>query len=141
MKLSEEEMKEKHAQFQYVQKQIEQISEHIETLNQQRQELDATISAMNDLMLVEPGSEIVAPIANGIFIKGKITDKTLLVNVGANTTVERTISEVVILLEKQKEEVTENTVDAEGVMQELTQHALKIFKDVEDNVQHPPEQI
>ncbi|MBS3165919.1 prefoldin subunit alpha [Candidatus Woesearchaeota archaeon] len=139
MVLNEEQMKEKYKEFQYIQKQIEQVSEHIEMLNQQRGELDATISAMNDLVLVEPNSEILAPIANGIFIKGTITDKKLVVNVGADTTVERTIPEVITLLEKQKEEITENTVNTEKIMHELTQHAMTIFRDVEENVQQTEE--
>lgn len=132
MTVNEEELKEKYMEFQLIQKQIEQISEQVGTLHQQNNELDLSINALNDLDKTKLNSEILAPIADGIFVKAELKDKKLIVNVGANTTVERIIPEVITLLEKQKEEITKNTGEAEQVLEKFTQRAMKIYQEVEE---------
>ncbi|PIZ50545.1 prefoldin subunit alpha [Candidatus Woesearchaeota archaeon CG_4_10_14_0_2_um_filter_33_13] len=129
----EERMKELYMQFQMLNQQMEQVSQHLEMLTQQNAELDISINAISELNTVKPGNEFLAPVADGIFLKGEIkeTDK-LIVNVGSNTTVERTIPEVITLLEKQKNELGERMKEADAFMQELSKEAMRIYKVVEE---------
>ena len=130
---AEEQMKEKYMQFQTLQQQMEQVSQHLEQFNQQLAELDISIIAIQELGSAEKDNEILAPIADGIFFKGKLTDnQKLVVNVGSNVTVERTIPEVIKLLEQQKEETGKRMQEADEVMQHISKEAMKVYQDVEE---------
>jgi prefoldin alpha subunit len=129
---NEDQMKEKYMQFQMLQQQMEQISQHLEMFNQQIAELDISINAVQELESVEKDHELLAPIADGIFFKGKLTDnQKLVVNVGSNVTVERTIPEVIKLLEQQKEETGKRMQEADEVMQHISKEVMKIYQEVE----------
>ncbi len=130
---NEEQMREKYMQFQMLQQQMEQVSQHLEMFNQQLAELDISINAVKELETAEKDNELLAPIADGIFFKGKLIDnKKLVVNVGSNVTVERTIPEVIVLLKEQKEETSKKMQEADEVMQHISKEAMKIYQEVEE---------
>ena len=131
-KTNEEELQQKYLQFQLLQQQLEQVNEHLQMLNQQNAELDISVNAVAELSQTEVNNEILAPIANGIFLKAKLTDnKKFIVNVGSDTTVEKTIPEVIKLLEEQKQQVYQQLVEADAIMQELTSQAQIIYQEIE----------
>ena len=116
-----------------LQQQMEQVSQHLEMFNQQLAELDISINAIKELKHAEKDNEVLAPIADGIFFKGKLVDnQKLVVNVGSNVTVERTIPEVLVLLEQQKEETGKRLQEADEVMQHISKEAMKIYQEVEE---------
>ena len=129
-------MQHKYMEFQMFQKQVEQLNEHLETMNQQDTELDISINAIKELAQTKIDTEILAPIANGIFVKSKLIDnQTFIVNVGADTTVERVPLEVIALLQQQKEELASNMVEAQQVLQQMTTHLRNIYQEVEEHRQ------
>ncbi|MBU0457554.1 MAG: prefoldin subunit alpha [Nanoarchaeota archaeon] len=129
---NEEDIQNRYMQFQMLQQQIEQVSQHAELLNQQNIELETSISALQEIEKIKINNEILAPIANGIFLKAELKDnQRLIVNVGGEITVEKTFPEVVKLLEEQKEEVTAKVMEAEEVLQQLQYQAMKIYEEVE----------
>ena len=122
-------------QFQYLQQQLEQISQHLEMLNQQNAELDISINAVTELGKTKIDNELLAPIADGIFLKGELKDnKKLIINVGMNITVERTVPEVVKLLENQKSQLQLRLIEVEAVRQELANQTMMIYKEIEGKV-------
>lgn len=124
-------MQQKYLQFQTLQQQIEQISEHVEMLNQQNMEIDVSIMAIKEVGKTEIGKEILAPIANGIFLKSELKDnQRLVVNVGSEVTVEKTIQETAELLERQKEKTSSKIIEANEVLKELNEEAMKIYEEV-----------
>lgn len=129
-KMAEEEnWKEKYMEFQMLQQHSEKINEHVEMLNEKLGELEISINAVKELGDTKESTEILAPIANGIFFKASIKDaKNLIVNVGSDTTVERTNSEVILLLEAQQDDLREKLVEAEHVMQEIHKKMVKIYE-------------
>lgn len=132
MALEEEQLKEKYMQFQLLQQQVEQVKEHVETLHQQNVELDASLDTVQEIGKTKLNNEILAPIANGIFIKAGLKDnKKMIVNVGSDVTIEKTIPEIVQLLEKHKEKLVEQTEEAENILQQLQTQMVKIYKQIE----------
>ena len=122
-------------QFQFLQQQLEQISQHLEMLNQQNAELDISINAVTELGKTKIDNELLAPIADGIFLKGELKDnKKLIINVGMNITVERTVPEVVKLLENQKSQLQLRLIEVEAVRQELANQTMMIYKEIEGKV-------
>jgi len=134
--LSEERVKERFMEFQQLQQKIEQVTAHIEMLNQHNMELEESKNAIAELGVSSKGSDVFAPIANGIFIKATLSDTaTLLVNVGSNTVVEKTIEEVIDLLSEQERDLSRNMVEAQEFLQQLHQQGMVIYKEVEQYVQ------
>ncbi len=133
MATNEEQIQQKYMQFQMLQQQLEQISQHLELLNQQNAELDISINAVKELGETKVDNELLAPIADGIFLKGELKDnQKLVVNVGSNTTVEKSVPEVVDLLKKQKEDISKKMVEADAMMQEFSQQAMQLYQEVEE---------
>ena len=132
---SEEEIKEKYMEFQTIQQQLQQLTEHVEQMNQQAAELEISINAIKELEKTPLQTEFLAPLANGIFVKGELKNNSnLIVNVGSNVTLERTPKEVIELLHKQRVEVVERTAEAEAIVEQLSAYAMKLYKEVEKHV-------
>ncbi|MDO8510713.1 MAG: prefoldin subunit alpha [Nanoarchaeota archaeon] len=120
---------EKYRQLQQLQQQVEQITEYVERMQGQQKELDASIEALSELQKTNINTEILAPIANGIFLKAELKDnQKLVVNVGAEVTVEKNIPEVLRLLTEQKEKIAENISEAETFLQELYEQGKKLYQ-------------
>ncbi|MBT4805091.1 prefoldin subunit alpha [Candidatus Woesearchaeota archaeon] len=131
--VNEEEIQQKYMQFQAMQQQLEQISQHLELLNQQNAELDISINAVKELSETKVDNELLAPIADGIFFKGVLKDnQKLVVNVGSDTTVEKSIPEVVKLLEDQKKDVSKRMMEADSMMQDMSLQAMQLYQEVEE---------
>jgi prefoldin alpha subunit len=130
--VDQEALRDKFMQFQTLQQHIEQISQHVEQLNQQVAEIENSKEAVKEFADSENDSEILAPMANGIFIKTKlIENQKLLVNVGADTVVERTVDEVVKLLQERQDETVKQIGQAQELLQDFHQQAMGIYHEVE----------
>lgn len=135
----EEELRKKYLEFQTLQQQMEKMSQHVEMLQLQSAELDLSLNTLKGLEETSLNSEILAPIADGIFIRTLLQDNhNLLLNVGSNTTIEKTIPETILLLESQKKELSVRMVEVEELMNTFNKQALKIYQEVE-NVQQTKE--
>jgi len=133
----EQDWQEKYQQFQMLQEHIEEMTHHVHMLSQQSEELEISKNALIELAKTAEGTEILAPISDGIFIKSNLVDnKKVIVNVGSNTTVERTIPEAVTLLEQEHEKLRKRVVDAEAMLQNLHQKTMKIYQEVEAGEQN-----
>src|SRR3989344_2380159 len=130
-----EEAQEKYMEFRLVQQQLQQLTGHVEQINQQAAELEISINAIKELEKTPLQTEFLAPLANGIFVKGELKNNSnLIVNVGSNVTLERTPKEVIELLHKQRVEVVERTAEAEAIVEQLSAYAMKLYKEVEKHV-------
>lgn len=119
-------------QFQMLQKQMEQINEHVELIQRQRGEVIDSIDALEGLEQVKEGTEVFAPIATGVFIKASFKDtKNLLINVGADTVVERSVKDVIGLLKQQDEGLQEKMRQAGEILEHLQEQAMQIYRQVE----------
>ena len=131
----EKNVEDKYMQFQQLQQQLVQIAEFVERLRQQQKEIETSIEALKELKETRINTEILAPIANGIFLKAELKDNAvLIVNIGAEVAAEKTIPEVVVLLEEQKERIAGNISEAENVLEQLYAQGVKISQEVESEV-------
>lgn len=131
-KKSEDHLRERFMQFQMLQKQMEQINEHIELIQRQREEVIDSIDALEGLEQVKENTEVFAPIATGVFIKTSLKDtKNLLINVGADTVVERSVMDVIGLLKKQEDGLQEKMKQAGQILEQLQEQAMQIYRHVE----------
>ena len=129
---NQQEMQEKFMMFQMLHKQIEQIQQHIEMMNQQKVELEISKNALETLGDTDVGTDVLAPVANGIFMKATLSDnQKLVVNVGSNVTTEKTVQEVIGLLGEQDQKVTDKIAEASQLLEQMQEQAMDVFKQVE----------
>lgn len=93
-------------QYQVIQQQMMQLQQQLQMIENNVMEIEAAKQAVDDLGKAKKGSEVLAPITSGIFVKSELKDnKNFLINVGSNTVVEKDSSKVIELLEKQNQEI------------------------------------
>lgn len=137
-----DEIQQKLVQFQILQKHIEKIGEHVELLNSQNGELEESKLALRELQEVKIGSDLLAPLANGIFVKGTLANTTtLLINVGADTVVEKTFQEVLEMLDEQQKEITTKVSEAQQLLNHLHEKAQEIYQIVQEENEEANEEI
>ena len=128
----EEDWQQKYMQFQMMQQQLEQISQQMQLLNSQDSEMQISIDALETFEKTKKDTDFLAPIANGIFVKGELKDTSkLVVNVGSNVTVEKTVPQVIDLLKNQQKKISDQLAQGEEVMQTLGEELVKIYNEVE----------
>jgi len=92
----------KYQQMQMLDYQVKQLQKVIEGIDAQLVEISSTIDALNDFKELGDDEEVLFPVANGIFAKGKLTDnKILRINIGSNVVVEKNVSDTIKMMEQQ----------------------------------------
>ena len=109
-KISQEELqsalREKYMEYQVLEQQVKQVEEQNQTLQKQIEDLNGIKEAIESMEKTKIGSELFVPISAGIFIKAEIKQNNeLLVNVGDNVVVPKSIKDAITLVEKQEKEI------------------------------------
>lgn len=120
----------KYIQLQVVDQQARQLQQYLQTFDQQLLEIRSVITSLNELAKLKKGDSILAPIANGIFVKAKLeNNQEVRVNVGNNTVVTKTIESAVKMLEGQEAEINQYRSDVLAKFDELLKQAEALQKD------------
>jgi len=102
------------AEIQQVTAQLQQLQGYMQMLDEQFEEVKKAKSNVTEMATIK-NEEILVPIANGMFAKATLhAGSPLIVNVGANTLVEKDAAGATKILSAQEKEM-------EGVIEELTQ--------------------
>ena len=134
--VDEQEVQKKYLALQALGQQMQQIQQQAEALEQQADSLDETLKSLDEIGTVKAGTEILVPIANGIFVKGHIQDtSTLLVNVGAHVNVPRSIPEVRKLISTQAVELRALQSQLAEQLQTMVAHAHKSEEELQKLVE------
>ena len=126
-------MQQKYMEMQMLDQQLKQIQQQLHAVEQQSMEVEFVIDALGNISKVEVGSDILVPLSSGIFVKAKLQDnKELIVNVGGNTTVNKTVPEVQEMLKKQvaelgkvKKDLTDKFTEFANKMQQFQSDLMK----------------
>ena len=126
-KNSDEALQEKYMEFKMLQHQIEKVREQVKAFETQIEELGGVTEHLKELEHVEKGTEILVPIAGGIFITAEIKDTTkVAVNVGANTVVQKGFAEAQQLMDTQAQEIMKYREELMGQLAKLITHAKQL---------------
>lgn len=132
MEKEKQQLQEKYMQMQRIEQQMQQIQKQLKLIEQQTQELILTEQALDDLKNTKTGTEILVPLASGIFVKAELKDnKDLAVNVGADTVVKKDVGEAKKLITNQLEEITKIQQDLTENMEKLQSSAQTIQKELQ----------
>ena len=124
-------LNELYAQLQGLDGHVKELQQRIQIVENQMEDLAGTREALSDLEKVKAGSEIIVPVANGIFAKASIGDVgTLLVNVGGSVTVPKPISEIVKIIETQAKEIEEGHGHLQEQLKALFERATELNEEI-----------
>ncbi len=127
----QKDLQEKYMKYQMIEQQMQQLQLQAQKMEEQLVELMVTKQALDDLGKTEPGTEIHAPVSNGIFVKAELkSNETVRLNVGANTIVEKTIPDAKKLIDRQLKEVEKFQQKIAADLQKLALQAQVIQKDL-----------
>lgn len=132
-------LQQKYIEFQFVEQQVKKLQQQLQTFEQQLVDLESVKEALGELKEVKAGTEILLPLSSGIFVKAHIQSvDSLLVNVGANTAVEKPLSatkELLLLqgkeLQKYREQVMINLQLLNVHMNKLQEELQELVKETE----------
>ncbi|MBW2981246.1 prefoldin subunit alpha [Candidatus Woesearchaeota archaeon] len=129
-------LQEKYMQMQMIEQQMQQVQKQLKLLESQMQELNLTEQALDDIKTTKIGTEILVPMASGIFVKAELKDnKELAVNVGANTVVKKNIDEAKKLITDQLEEITNMQQELNINLEKLSLSAQSLEKELTKLIQ------
>lgn len=125
------EIEQRYMALKILDQQIKQTQKQFMLLEQQANELESTKEALDDLSKVEPGTEILVPIAHGVFAKATLSDgQRFIVNVGANTSVAKSSNDVKKIIEEQSIEIRKAEEEIGLQLEQLAGQAQSIEQEM-----------
>jgi len=129
---NKKEIQEKYMQMQMIEQQMQQVQKQMKVIEQQTQELNLTEQALDDLKNTKTGTEILVPLASGIFVKAELKDnEELAINIGADTVVKKNVEEAKKLITEQLGEVTKMQQEFNINLEKLALSAQVLEKELQ----------
>ncbi len=126
----------KYMELQMINNQAKELQKQIQALENQVGEVDNILNNIDELKEIKLGTEILVPVANGIFLKAELKDSNnLKVNVGGNTVVVKTVDETKKLLGDQSLEIREVHDQLIAQLKKIIEHAEKTEEELKGMVQ------
>jgi len=98
--------KEKYMEHQVLMQQLQQLQENISSLDKHILDLKVLNDNLDSIGKTESGKDTLMPLGSGIFVNGTLKDnKSVIMNVGANICVEKSVEEAKQTIDKQIEDV------------------------------------
>lgn len=114
------ELQQAYMEMQACERQLQLANQQLGVFDKQVEEIDAVSRSVAEMGVVEAGTGIFVPVANGIFVKAAVTKADeMLVNVGGGVVVPKTVAEVRALLEEQADRVREARKDVTRAVGQL----------------------
>lgn len=131
------EEQEKILRFNLLNQEISKIDEQTKIIEEQEKEFSSVKESLKNLEK-NPHAEILASLGKGIFIKTKVSEKELHVNVGREILVKKNIAETISIIEEQleklknhKENLTIRVADIQQELRGILESASSRFQDSE----------
>jgi len=126
---------EEYEQFQQLNEQVDQINKYKSLLSDQIAQIETSINSLNEIKISNSNHQILAQISNGIFIPAALQENNkVIISIGANTAVEKSIPDTIKLLEAEKVGLTSKIIEIEKMLVPLNSELMRIYNEAE-NVQ------
>jgi prefoldin alpha subunit len=124
---NQKQLQEKYFEYQMLEEQTKQVQEQLQTVAKQIDELENIKLAVQHIDKTQTGTEILVPVSSGIFLKTALKENSeLLVNVGDNVVVPKTMAEAVALIKKQQKDIETFQENLAKNMQVLLMHQQRV---------------
>lgn len=134
-------LQEKYLEYQMIEEQAKKFQEQNEALEKQRSELESLKDAVSEIANTKTGTELFVPMSSGIFIRTEIKDnRQVLMNVGDNVVVPKSVQNAQELIRKQQAEVEGYKEKIQQNLEILTHHLQRIEAELQDLVKEGKEE-
>ena len=131
MEENQKELQKMYLELQFLDEQMKQIQKQITMLDEQLIELNNTIQALDDFNKTAIGSNILVSLSPGVFANAGLKDnKELLVNVGSNIVVKKSVEETKELLKKRLEIIKQYRDMILDEMQKINLQAVNLEQEI-----------
>lgn len=108
------------AEKEKLKEQIENYHAFADELNVKTMEVYVVIDSLKEISKIKKKKKMLVPLANGIFLNAELENNSdLIVNVGSDVCVHKSIPETITILEKRLDEIKKQKKDVEQIMQQL----------------------
>lgn len=122
-----EAMQQSYMHLQMLDQQMKQVQENLAQLDKQKIDLLQVQQSLDDLKKAGINSETLVPLSAGIFVKAELkNNNTMLVNVGGNITVEKTVEETKEMVSQQLQELKNLEKEMETQLRKFAEEAILI---------------
>lgn len=122
-----EAMQQSYMHLQMLDQQMKQVQENLAQLDKQKIDLLQVQQSLDDLKKAGINSETLVPLSAGIFVKAELkNNNTMLVNVGGNITVEKTVEETKEMVSQQLQELKNLEKEMEIQLRKFAEEAILI---------------
>ncbi len=123
----DEMLKDKYAELRIASAQIKQLQQQVEAVEEKRQELGTAVSSLDELKNAQKNAAMLAPITEGIFASATLGNSDeLVVNVGGNVCVRKTVEEAKGMLKEKLQEISGYQESMLEELNRLTDHAAAL---------------
>lgn len=127
----QKELNEKYIELQIIEQQLKQVNQQLLNLDSQFLELQRIKDNLDDITKTKKNTELLVALGGGVFSKAELKDnKTVLVNVGANTVVEKDIPSSKELISNQINQVKDVVKQLEQEFQILAANSQFLQQDL-----------
>jgi prefoldin alpha subunit len=125
-----QQFQQKYLELQGLDKQIKQLQNHFQNMDNQVVELQVVKQSLGTLSDTKLETEILLPMCNGVFVKAAIRENTdVIVNVGANVAVKKTILQAKEMMDAQINEIKKVQRNVLVDLQKLSEQAVSLEKE------------
>lgn len=111
--------------------QIKQLQEQLQAVEQAIVETNSLNLGLEDIKKSKD-KEILASVGKGIFVKAKIQEEGLIVDIGNKTFVNKSVSETQELINKQINKLTEIKKELEENYNQVSEELTKVFMEAQE---------
>jgi len=133
--MEEDELKQKLVHYEELEKQLKQFTNFYQELMNKAIEIQGVLQALEELNRSKLNSKMLVPIASGIFVHSELKNSSeVVVNVGADVCVKKSVSETEILLKDRLADVERHMSEVASVIQQLSELEESLEEELKDYV-------
>ncbi len=128
---AQKELQQKYFQLQMIDGQIQQLQKNHKLLDDQIADLISTKENLENISKTKADSEILTPVAPGIFVKASLKEASeVVVNAGSNVAVKKKIPAAKEMLDKQLNDIKEAQTKILFELTQMSNQAMQLEKEI-----------
>ena len=125
--MEQQEIQEKYIELQFIAQQMQAVQQQVSAMEEQSQEINSVIASLASLLNAKKGSKTLVPVSEGLFVQGTIENtEELMVNVGSNVVVRKSIPDTQSLLNERVRELETHNQKMRARLAELVAKAQQL---------------
>lgn len=131
--MDEKQVQQKYLEFQIIEQQMKEYQQELMNLQAQLNELTNLEESLKEIEKSKDKNEILTALSPGIFVKTELkNNKEVLMNVGSNVVVPKTIAETIGIVKDQSLKIQAIAHKLEQDLQLFAQHAVSLQQELQE---------